>query len=190
MAAILAKGKTIINNAAKEPEIIDLGECLNSMGAKIIGHGTNIINIEGVNNLHDSNYNVMFDRIVAGTFIIAAVMLNKNFLVKDIESSHIEALTSALSKMGAKLKINKNSIQITPSKSLKGIKIHTAPYPGFPTDLQAQIMALMSLANSNSQIKENIFENRFMHVPELNRLGANINAVSYTHLTLPTNREV
>ena len=100
--------------------------------------------------------------------------MNKNFLVKEIESSHIEALTFTLLRMGAKLKIKKNSIQIIPSENLNGIKIHTAPYPGFPTDLQAQIMALMSLANGNSQLKENIFENRFMHVPELNRLGAKI----------------
>ena len=174
MAASIAKGKTIIENAAMEPEISDLAMNLNKMGAKIKIEKKGLIKINGVKSLTKASHKIMSDRIVAGTFVIAAVMLNKNFLVKDIESSHIEALTSALSKMGAKLKINKNSIQITPSKSLKGIKIHTAPYPGFPTDLQAQIMALMSLANSNSQIKENIFENRFMHVPELNRLGAKI----------------
>ena len=101
-------------------------------------------------------------------------MLNKNFEVKEIESKHLKALTSSLKQMGANLKIRKNSIQILKSTNLNGIKIQTAPYPGFPTDLQAQIMALMSLANGNSQIKENIFENRFMHVPELNRLGAKI----------------
>ena len=174
MAASIAKGKTIIENAAMEPEISDLAVTLNKMGAKIKIEKKGVIKINGVKSLTKASHKIMSDRIVAGTFIIAAVMLNKNFLVKEIESSHIEALTSALSKMGAKLKINKNSIQIMPSKSLNGIKIHTAPYPGFPTDLQAQIMALMSLANSNSQIKENIFENRFMHVPELNRLGAKI----------------
>ena len=174
MAASIAKGKTIIENAAMEPEISDLAVTLNKMGAKIKIEKKGVIKINGVKSLTKASHKIMSDRIVAGTFIIAAVMLNKNFLVQEIESSHIEALTFALSKMGAKLKINKNSIQIMPSKNLNGIKIHTAPYPGFPTDLQAQIMALMSLANSNSQIKETIFENRFMHVPELNRLGAKI----------------
>ena len=174
MAAILAKGKTIINNAAKEPEIIDLGECLNSMGAKIIGHGTNTINIEGVNTLHDSSYNIMFDRIVAGTYVLAAVMINKKFTVKNIKSKYLESLIQTLIKMKANLIVNDNDITILPSKKIIGINIETAPYPGFPTDLQAQIMALMCMANGPSTIKEKIFENRFMHVSELNRLSANI----------------
>ena len=174
MAAILAKGKTIINNAAKEPEIIDLGECLNSMGAKIIGHGTNTINIEGVNSLHDSSYDIMFDRIVAGTYVLAGVMINKKFTVKNIKSKYLESLIQTLIKMKANLMVNDNDITILPSKKIIGINIETAPYPGFPTDLQAQIMALMCLANGPSTIKEKIFENRFMHVSELNRLGANI----------------
>jgi len=144
------------------------------MGAKIKIEKNGVIKIEGVKKLTKANHKIMSDRIVAGTFVIAAVMLNKNFEVKEIESSHLEALSSSLKEMGAKLKIKKNSIQIMPSKNLNGVKIQTAPYPGFPTDLQAQIMALMSLAKGNSQIKENIFENRFMHVPELNRLGADI----------------
>ena len=174
MAAILAKGKTIINNAAKEPEIIDLGECLNSMGAKIIGHGTNTINIEGVNSLHDSSYDIMFDRIVAGTYVLAGVMINKKFTVKNIKSKYLESLIQTLIKMKANLMVNDNDITILPSKKIIGINIETAPYPGFPTDLQAQIMALMCMANGSSTIKEKIFENRFMHVSELNRLGANI----------------
>ena len=174
MAAILAKGKTIINNAAKEPEIIDLGECLNSMGAKIIGHGTNTINIEGVNNLHDARYDIMFDRIVAGTYVLAAVMINKKFTVKNIKPKYLESLIQTLIKMKANLIVNDNDITILPSKKIIGINIETAPYPGFPTDLQAQIMALMCMANGPSTIKEKIFENRFMHVSELNRLGANI----------------
>ena len=174
MAAILAKGKTIINNAAKEPEIIDLGECLNSMGAKIIGQGTNTINIEGVNSLHDSSYDIMFDRIVAGTYILAAVMINKKFTVKKIKPKYLESLIQTLIKMKANLMVNDNDITILPSKKIIGINIETAPYPGFPTDLQAQIMALMCMANGPSTIKEKIFENRFMHVSELNRLGANI----------------
>ena len=174
MAASIAKGKTIIENAAREPEINDLAFALNKMGAKINVKKNGIIKIDGVNSLTQATHKIMSDRIVAGTFVIAAVMLNKKFEVKEIISSNLEALTSLLIKMGAKLKVKKTSIQIMPSKKLNGIKIQTAPYPGFPTDLQAQIMALMSLANGNSQIKENIFENRFMHVPELNRLGANI----------------
>ena len=116
----------------------------------------------------------MSDRIVAGTFIIAAVMLKKKFEVKDIDSIYLKALTDNLKNMGANLIINKNSIKILPANKLIGINIQTGPYPGFPTDLQAQIMALMSLVEGDSQIKETIFENRFMHVPELNRLGANI----------------
>ena len=174
MAASIAKGKTIIENAAREPEINDLAFALNKMGAKINVKNNGIIKIDGVNSLTQASHKIMSDRIVAGTFVIAAVMLNKKFEVKEIISSNLEALTSLLIKMGAKLKVKKTSIQIMPTTNLFGIKIQTSPYPGFPTDLQAQIMALMSLANGNSQIKENIFENRFMHVPELNRLGAKI----------------
>ena len=174
MASTIAKGKTIIENAAMEPEISDLAGCLNKMGAKIKIKNNGIIQIDGVNKLTRANHKIMSDRIVAGTFIITAVMLNKKFQVKDIDTEDLEALIKTLKSMGANLKIKKNEIQIVPSNELKGIKIETAPHPGFPTDLQAQIMALMSLAKGNSQIKENIFENRFMHVPELNRLGASI----------------
>ena len=174
MAAVKAKGKTIIENAAKEPEILDLANSLNKMGAKVKITNKGIINITGVKKLNKANHKIMSDRIVAGTFIIAAVMLNKKFEVKDVDTKHIKALISALKEMGANIKLKVNSIKILPSNELHGMKIQTSPYPGFPTDLQAQMMALMSLANGNSQIKENIFENRFMHVPELNRLGAKI----------------
>jgi UDP-N-acetylglucosamine 1-carboxyvinyltransferase len=144
------------------------------MGAKIKINNLGVIEIEGVKKLTKATHIVMSDRIVAGTFIIAAVMLNKKFEVHDIETNHLEALIYALEKMGANLNIQKNSIQILPSEKLKGINIETSPYPGFPTDLQAQLMALMSIVDGDSQIKENIFENRYMHVPELNRLGADI----------------
>ena len=174
MASTIAKGKTIIENAAMEPEITDSADCLNKMGAKIKIKYNGIIQIEGVRSLVRANHKIMSDRIVAGTFIIAAVMLNKKFTVEDIDTDHLKALLNKLDEMGANLKIKKNKISIIPTKGLIGIKIQTAPYPGFPTDLQAQIMALMSLARGSSQIKENIFENRFMHVPELNRLGASI----------------
>ena len=174
MASTIAKGKTIIENAAMEPEISDLADCLNKMGAKINIKNNGIIKINGVSRLGNANHRIMSDRIVAGTFIIAAVMLNKAFEVRDIDTCHLEALLNALESMGANLKIKKNQIQILPTEKLRGIRIQTAPHPGFPTDLQAQIMALMSLAQGKSRIKENIFENRFMHVPELNRLGASI----------------
>ena len=174
MAAVKAKGKTIIENAAKEPEILDLANSLNKMGSNIKITNKGIITITGVKKLNKANYKIMSDRIVAGTFVIAAVMLNKAFEVKEVETKHIRALISALKEMGANIKLKDNSIKILPTSELHGIKIQTSPYPGFPTDLQAQMMALMSLANGNSQIKENIFENRFMHVPELNRLGAKI----------------
>jgi len=174
MAASTAKGKTIIENSAMEPEIIDLADCLNKMGSKINISNNGVIKIIGVKKLNTTKHNIMSDRIVAGTFVIAAVMLNKKFEVKKIQTKHLEALTSTLQKMGANVKLKENTIKILPTKNLNGTKIQTAPYPGFPTDLQAQMMALMSVAKGNSQIKESIFENRFMHVPELNRLGAKI----------------
>lgn len=174
MAAVLAKGKTKIINAAKEPEVIDLAKCLNKMGAKISGEGTTTIKIEGVNKLKKTKHSILSDRIVASTYIIAAIMLNKNFIVKDINPEHLSKPIQILQKMGANLIIGNNYIKIYPSKRIKGLKLQTEPYPGFPTDLQAQIMTLMSIAEGDSEIKEMIFENRFMHVPELNRLGANI----------------
>ena len=180
MAASTAKGITIIENAAQEPEIQDLAINLNKMGGNIKIQKKGVIRIVGVKKLKQASHVVMSDRIVAGTFVIAAVMLNKNFEIKEIESDNLKALITALKKMGAKLKIKKNSIQIFRTNKLKGIKIKTEPYPGFPTDLQAQMMALMSISSGNSQIKENIFENRFMHVPELNRLGAMIKVKSDT----------
>ncbi len=174
MAAVLSDGMTTINNAAKEPEITDLADCLNKMGAKIYNAGTNTIQIQGVKNLSRAEHTIINDRIVAGTFIIAAIMLNKDFLIKKINPKHLTNVIDVLVKMGANLEIGKDFIKVLKSDLINGIEIETKPYPGFPTDLQAQIMSLMTLANGNSKIKENIFENRFMHVPELNRLGAKI----------------
>ena len=174
MAAVRAKGKTIIENAAMEPEIADLAYSLNKMGSKINITNKGIIKITGVEKFNKANHKIMSDRIVAGTFVIAAVMLNKKFKVKEVEPKNLKALISSLKEMGANIKVESNIINILPTSMLKGIKIQTSPHPGFPTDLQAQMMALMSLAKGSSQIKENIFENRFMHVPELNRLGAKI----------------
>jgi UDP-N-acetylglucosamine 1-carboxyvinyltransferase len=174
MAAVLAKGKTKIINAAREPEIEDLASCLNKMGAKINGAGSSIIEIEGVAELKETKHFIIPDRIVAGTYIIAAIMLNKKFIVKKIKIEHLQKPLEIFDKMGANFEISKESITIKPSKKIKGIKIETNPYPGFPTDLQAQTMTLMSIAQGKSEIKEKIFENRFMHVPELNRLGGRI----------------
>ena len=174
MAASLAEGTTTINNAAKEPEILDLQNSLNSMGALISGSGNNSITINGVKDLKSGSYSVMSDRIVAGTFIIAAVMVNKKFKIKNFNPNYLTSLVNVLKKMNANLEIGTNSITVYRSAEIKGTNIQTAPYPGFPTDLQAQIMALMSLAKGPSQIIEKIFENRFMHVAELNRLGADI----------------
>ena len=174
MASVLAKGETVIQNAAKEPEISDLGNCLISMGSKIEGLGTNTIHIQGVTQLNKASHKVIPDRIVAGTFIILAVMLNNKLEIKNVITEHLDSLTQVLKKMGANLTIFKRSILVSPSKKLKSHNVVTSPYPGFPTDLQAQLMSLMCIVNGTSQIKETVFENRFMHVPELNRLGANI----------------
>ncbi len=180
MAATLAKGKTNIFNAAKEPEVEDLAKCLNNMGAKIIGAGSKSIEIQGVKNLKKTNHEIIPDRIVAGTFLIAAIMLKSKFTIDCVNPDHLTNPIKILKKMGANIEIQKNKIQIFPSNDLKGIKLKTAPYPGFPTDLQAQMMSLMSIAKGDSEIKEEIFENRFMHVSELNRLGAKIKITNDT----------
>jgi len=174
MAASLAHGNTIINNAAREPEIKDLVMCLNNVGAKIQGEGTKTIVIEGVKKLKGGSHTIISDRIVAGSYIIMAVMLNKNFLIKKFNPKLLVNPLKLLQKMGANLKIGNNYVKVLPAKKIKAACLETKPYPGFPTDLQAQMMSLMSLAKGNSKIKEKIFENRFMHISELNRMGASI----------------
>ena len=174
MASVLAEGDTIIENAAREPEVVDLGQCLISMGAKVRGLGKKKIHIKGVSSLNETSHNIITDRIVAGTYIIMATMLNCKFEVKDFNPTHLKSLIVILKKMGCNLEVLDESVKIFPSNKLKSYKVITSPYPGFPTDLQAQLMALMTIVNGNSQIKETVFENRFMHVPELNRLGAKI----------------
>ncbi len=174
MASVLAKGETKISNAAMEPEIEDLSNCLIKMGAKIEGHGTKTILVQGVTNLKKAEHEIISDRIVAGTYIIAALMLNSSLEIKNFNTIYLKSLIDVLKKMGAKLKETKNSIKVFRSAKLKSTNLSTSPYPGFPTDLQAQLMSLMCLSDGKSKIKETIFENRFMHVPELNRLGANI----------------
>ena len=180
MSAILADGETTIENSAKEPEITDLANFLISMGAKIEGQGTNKIWVKGVTSLVETSYKIISDRIVAGTFIILSIMLNAKVEVNNINTDDLAAVIKVLNDMGANLKIKKNAVLIGKSDKLKSINVETSPYPGFPTDLQAQLMSLMCIAEGQSQIKETIFENRFMHVPELNRLGANIKVIKDT----------
>lgn len=175
MAASLANGKTIIENAACEPEIYDLANCLNSMGAKIKGAGTSVITIQGVDGLNGTNYKVLPDRIETGTYAIAAAITRGNITLTNTNSNLLEAVLSALQVSGVDIDIQDDSISINTSKQIKGVDILTEPYPGFPTDMQAQWMALMATADGAAMLTETIFENRFMHVPELVRFGANIN---------------
>ena len=174
MAASLAKGTTTIVNAAKEPEIVDLSNCLNSMGAKIKGAGTNIITIEGVKTLHGCSHKVISDRIEAGSFAIAAAITGGELELTDCNPNHLTSLSKYLINSGVNWENNENSIKVSSNGDLNPISIKTEEYPGFPTDLQAQFMTLMCIANGESKISETIFENRFMHVPELTRMGANI----------------
>ncbi|MGL5122615.1 MAG: UDP-N-acetylglucosamine 1-carboxyvinyltransferase [Fusobacteriaceae bacterium] len=175
MAAVKAKGITVLENAAREPEVEDLCNFLNSMGAKIKGVGSSRLEITGVEKLIPGEYSIIPDRIVAGTFIIAAIMFDGDIKVKGVVKEHSQSFLSKLEEMGVKYKIESDIFSVeTKLSDLKHIKITTMPHPGFPTDLQSPIMTLMSLIKGTSEIKETIFENRFMHVPELNRMGAKI----------------
>ena len=175
MAASLANGRTKILNAAREPEIIDLANCLNSMGALINGVGTSEIIIDGVKSLNGCKHTVIPDRIEAGSFAIAAAITGGELELTNCEPLHLLSLSEYLIKAGVNWKNTDKTITISSNGNLNPVSITTSEYPGFPTDLQAQFMTLMSIANGNSKIVETIFENRFMHVPELARMGANIN---------------
>ena len=174
IAASLARGTTKLSNCAIEPEIKDLVNFLNKMGCKIKWTSSRTIKIIGVKKIKKINYSVMFDRIEAGTYLIAAAITKGNLLIKNIIPKIIKTEIDILKKIGSKIVIKKKQVHIIGGKKIRNIKIKTAPYPGFPTDLQAQIMVLLCKANKNSIIEENIFENRFMHVAELNRMGAKI----------------
>ena len=174
IAASLAKGQTILYNCAIEPEIKDLINFLNKMGCKIKWISKRSIKIIGVKKLKLINYSIMSDRIEAGTYLIAAALTEGNLKIKGIDPKIIKTEIDTLKKIGAKIKLKKNEINIQGNKNIKSINIKTAPYPGFPTDLQAQIMVLLCRGNKKSIIREEIFENRFMHVAELNRMGAQI----------------
>jgi UDP-N-acetylglucosamine 1-carboxyvinyltransferase len=174
MAASLAKGTTTLNNAAQEPEIIDLANMLNLMGAKVKGAGSECITIEGVESLKGCDYTVMSDRIEAGTFLIAAAITRSNISLYPCEPDHLKAVINKLELCGCKFKYSKHFLRIIPNKILSSVNITTSPFPGFPTDLQAPFMALMATANGTSIIKETVFENRMHHVKELNHMGAKI----------------
>jgi UDP-N-acetylglucosamine 1-carboxyvinyltransferase len=174
IAASFAKGKTILSNCAIEPEINDLINFLNKMGCKISWLSKRTIKIIGVSITKDVVHTVMFDRIEAGTYLIAGAITEGNLKIQNIIPKIIKTETDILKKTGAKIKISKNEIQIIGNKKIKNVNIKTSPYPGFPTDLQAQMMVLLCKALKRSKIKEDIFENRFMHVAELKRMGAKI----------------
>lgn len=174
MAATLAEGTTILENAAKEPEICDLAEYLIRMGAKIRGHGTSVIEIEGVEKLKPADFSVMPDRIEAGTLLIAGAITGGEVTVRKMVPDHLDALLIKMREAGFKITVSGDSATVHPLKEWKAVDITTHPYPQFPTDLQAQFMSLMSIANGTSVISETVFENRFMHVQELVRLGADV----------------
>ena len=174
MAASLANGRTIIENAAQEPEIVDLANYLNAMGANVRGAGTNAIRIEGVKNLTGTTYAVIPDRIEAGTYMVAAAITGGDVLLKNVLYEHLKPLVAKLKEAGVAIEQDVDQMRVTASGGLRAVDIKTLPYPGFPTDMQAQFMALMSVADGSSVVSETVFENRFMHVDELKRMGANI----------------
>ena len=175
MAATLAHGKTVIHNAAREPEVTDLADCLNKMGAKITGAGTSIIEIDGVSHLNAATHRVLPDRIETGTYAMAVAMTGGDVLLEGAQASHLQAALDAIKKAGAEITSTNEGIRVYRNgHGIDPVDVTTAPFPAFPTDLQAQFMALMTKARGTSHITETIFENRFMHVSELSRLGARI----------------
>ncbi len=176
MAATLAEGETVIENAAQEPEVVDLANFCNAMGAKISGAGTNTLVIEGVTELHSAEWEVIPDRIEAGTFLIAGAITRSEILVGPIVPDHMAAVLGKLEAIGCQLVPEGNYLRTVPGPVYRGTDIKTQPFPGFPTDMQAQFMALLTLAEGASVITENLFENRLQHVAELRRMGADIKA--------------
>jgi UDP-N-acetylglucosamine 1-carboxyvinyltransferase len=174
MAATLAHGTTVLNNAAREPEVVNLAEVLKGMGAKISGAGTDVITITGVTSLKPTEASIIPDRIEAGTFMIAAGMARGEINVLGCNSHHLESLINKLRDTGMKIMTTENGLKVSSAKKITSVDIKTLPYPGFPTDLQAQIMAYMAIGSGLSVVSETVFENRFMHVSELLRMGADI----------------
>ncbi len=174
MAAVLDEGTTVIEGAAQEPEVVDLANFLNKMGAKIEGAGTRRLIIEGVSELHGAEHEVIPDRIEAGTFLVAGAVIGKGVTLKRVDPEHIRSVTTALSSCGFHITEEKDSISISPNGAMKAVELITEPYPGFPTDMQAQMCALLSTTEGISVITENVFPQRYMHVAELKRMGANV----------------
>lgn len=184
MAATLAQGTTVLENAAREPEVLDLARCLNCMGAKIEGAGTDTLTIHGVDSLHGCTYHVLPDRIETGTYLVAAAMTGGKVKLKNTDSTILDAVLQKLREAGATITTTADSITLDMrGNTLKAVNIHTAPYPAFPTDMQAQFTALNTVADGSAILTENIFENRFMHVQELQRMGANIRLEGNTAFT-------
>src|SRR5213594_3797510 len=174
MAAVLAEGTTVIEGAAQEPEVVDLANFLNKMGAKIEGAGTRRMIIEGVPELHGAEHWVIPDRIEAGTFLVAGAIAGKGVTIKRVEPEHVQAVTDALAQCGYAIDIQDGAISILPNGNATALELATEPYPGFPTDMQAQMCALLSTNRGTSSVTENIFPQRYMHVAELKRMGANV----------------
>lgn len=174
LASVLAKGNTVIINAAMEPEIVDLQNFLNRMGAKVEGAGSNIVKIEGVHSLRDVSYNIMPDRIEAGTLLCAAAITVGKIKLNKVNPEHITPVLDKLQEAGCKIEIQENTILLETTKRLKAVNIRTMPYPGFPTDMQAIISAVMCVSSGTSIVVENIFENRYKYMQELQRMGAKI----------------
>ena len=184
MAAALAEGKTVLENAAKEPEVVDLAECLIKMGANITGVGTDVITIVGVEKLNGTDHNIVCDRIEAGTYMVAAAMAGGEVKLHNARADLLDAVIEKLRDAGAEVRVSKveNTITVKSNGKLKAVNIRTAPHPAFPTDMQAQFMALNSVAEGVAKVTETIFENRFMHVQEMQRLGADISIDGNTAL--------
>ncbi len=180
MAATLADGVTVIENAAREPEVVDLANCLTAMGAKIRGAGTPVIEVEGVSQLHGAHHFVLPDRIETGSFLVAALMTRGDVTVTHAAPHTLDIVLDKLREAGATVQTGKDWIRVFIDKRPKAVSVRTVPHPGFPTDMQAQFMAMDTIAEGTGRITETIFENRFMHVPELQRLGANITVDGHT----------
>lgn len=180
MAATLAEGTTVIENAAREPEVVDLANCLIAMGAKIRGAGTPVIEVEGVSELHGATHSVLPDRIETGSFLVAALMTRGDVTVTHAAPHALDIVLEKLREAGATVQTGDDWIRVSIDKRPKAVSVRTVPHPGFPTDMQAQFMALDTIAEGTGRITETIFENRFMHVPELQRLGANITVDGHT----------
>jgi UDP-N-acetylglucosamine 1-carboxyvinyltransferase len=187
MAAVLAEGITVLENAAREPEVFDLAECLNAMGARIKGAGTDMITIEGVEQLHGATHRVMPDRIEIGTFLCAAAATMGDIMLKGTRPNILDAVIGKLQEAGAHVEHGEDWIRLSTNGSLRAVNLRTAPYPAFPTDMQAQFMALNTVAQGTAVMTETIFENRFMHVQELRRLGANIEVEGNTAIVKGVN---